>query len=174
MCEGYAIDVEQVVGGFINVHEDGEYFVLQDVYDYISSLWNAGCGPIRLNFTRPEMVKYLDRCNGICLDVCNTRRIYYTGKRDGKKRWINEFNYGIYYVTERGIIEGEAANYYQWRINKSYLEPLPENVKEERNFFRNYNKAMAISFDLFCRLQIDLRTPRNLLDTMGFGFIHRQ
>ena len=50
-----AVDKEQVVAGFVNRNNDKLEFTLDDVYSYILSLWNAGCGPVRLNFTRQEM-----------------------------------------------------------------------------------------------------------------------
>lgn len=67
MC--VAIDTEQVVAGFVNTHEDGLVFSTHDIYEYIISLWNAGCGPVRLNFTKQEMINYLDSCRGICLSI---------------------------------------------------------------------------------------------------------
>lgn len=65
MC--VAIEKEQVVAGYVNRHDDGWEFTLDDINQYIVSLWNAGCGPIRLNFTQQELESYLDRCDGICL-----------------------------------------------------------------------------------------------------------
>ena len=127
MC--VAIDKEQVVAGFINQNKDGLDFTLHDIYDYISSLWNAGCGPIRLNFKRQELQNYLESCNGICLRI-----------------------------TPQG-----------YKIDKSLLSE--EMTPEEKEFLHN-NKDLAKSFDLFCRLQVDLRTPRHLLDAMGFRFIY--
>ena len=127
MC--YAVDKEQVVAGFINRNADGTEFTLQDVYDFISHMWNAGVGPIRLNFKRREMDHYLDACRGICLD-----RI------------------------------GDT-----YTINKSYLSD--HMTPEEREFLGD-DKERAKSFDLFCRLQVDMRTPRDLLDVMGFRYIH--
>lgn len=62
-----AIEKEQVVAGYVNQHDDGWNFTMDDVNQYIVSLWDAGCGPIRLNFTQQEMKDYLDRCDGICL-----------------------------------------------------------------------------------------------------------
>ena len=64
-----AVDKELVVAGFINTHKDGTVFTIDNVYAYITSLWNAGCGPIRLNFTKPEMIDYLKRCDGVCLQI---------------------------------------------------------------------------------------------------------
>lgn len=127
MC--VAIDKEQVVAGFINQNKDGLDFTLHDIYDYISSLWNAGCGPIRLNFKRQELQNYLESCNGICLRI-----------------------------TPQG-----------YKIDKSLLSE--EMTPKEKEFLNN-NKDLAKSFDLFCRLQVDLRTPRHLLDAMGFRFIY--
>ena len=127
MC--VAIDKEQVVAGFINQNKDGFDFTLHDIYDYISSLWNAGCGPIRLNFKRQELQNYLESCNGICLRI-----------------------------TPQG-----------YKIDKSLLSE--EMTPKEKEFLNN-NKDLAKSFDLFCRLQVDLRTPRHLLDAMGFRFIY--
>lgn len=62
-----AVEVEQVVAGFINTRDDCVKFTLEDVNDYIMSLWNAGCGPIRLNFTQSELYNYLEACRGTCL-----------------------------------------------------------------------------------------------------------
>jgi len=62
-----AIEKEHVVAGYVNRHADGTEFTIQQVNDYIISLWNAGCGPIRLNFTQEELRDYLDSCRGICL-----------------------------------------------------------------------------------------------------------
>lgn len=128
MC--YCLDKEQLLAGFINTNKDGLKFVLQDVYDYLSVLWNAGCGPIRLNFTRQEMTFYLNRC----VDIC---------------------------------VEKEPNG---WKINKSYLSDEFQS-EEERNFLGG-NKELAKKWDLFCRLQVDFRTPRYLLDAMGFRFVH--
>lgn len=68
-----ALDVNQAVAGFVNTHDDKLVFTLQDVNDYIVSLWNAGCGPVRLNFTQNELANYLDSCMGICLDKYSPR-----------------------------------------------------------------------------------------------------
>lgn len=65
MC--VAIEKEQVVAGYVNQNADGLEFTIQQVNDYIMSLWNVGCGPIRLNFTHQELIDYLDSCRGICL-----------------------------------------------------------------------------------------------------------
>lgn len=65
MC--VAVEKEQVVAGYVNQHDDGFRFTLDDLNKYVLSLWNAGCGPIRLNFTQQELRDYLDRCDGICL-----------------------------------------------------------------------------------------------------------
>ena len=128
MC--YCLDKEQAVAGFVNCNRDGLKFVLRDVYDYLSVLWNAGCGPIRLNFTRKEMEMYLDRCGGIC-------------------------------------VEKEPSG---WKINKSYLSE--EFRSEEEREFLHGDRERARQWDLFCRLQVDFRTPRCLLDAMGFRFVH--
>lgn len=127
MC--VAVEKEQVVAGFINRHNDQLVFTVGDVEEYILSLWNAGCGPVRLNFTQQELKNYLDRCEGICLNV---------------------------------MPQG-------YQINKSYLSE--EMSLEESKFLKN-DKELAKSFDLFCRLQVDVRTPRNLLDAMGFRFVY--
>lgn len=65
MC--IAIEKEQVVAGFVNQNSDGTEFTIDQVNDYIMSLWNAGCGPIRLNFTQQELRDFLESCRGICL-----------------------------------------------------------------------------------------------------------
>ena len=123
-----AVDRELVVCGYINTHKDGTEFTIDNIYDYIGRLWNAGCGPIRLNFTRDQMYYYLDKCEGICLD----------------------------------------KTYNGYRINKSYLSDAM--TPEEAKLFHN-NKELAKSFDLWCRLQVDLRTPNRLLDAMGYHFL---
>lgn len=65
MC--VAIEKEQAVAGYVNQNADGTEFTIDQVNDYIVSLWNAGCGPIRLNFTQQELREYLESCRGICL-----------------------------------------------------------------------------------------------------------
>lgn len=65
MC--MAIDKEQVVAGYVNLHEDGTSVTIDALNKYIRSFWNAGCGPIRLNFTQQELRSFLDCCEGICL-----------------------------------------------------------------------------------------------------------
>lgn len=128
MC--VAIDKEQVVAGYVNQNSDGFEFTIQQVNEYIMSLWNAGCGPIRLNFTQQELVDYLDSCRGICLSV-----------------------------TKPGYV-----------IDKSGLSF--SMTPEERRFLRGDEK-LAQSFALFCKLQVDLKTPDRLLDFMGFGFMYK-
>ena len=127
MC--VAVEKEQVVAGFINRNKDGMDFTLKDIDAYILSLWNAGCGPIRLNFTIKELKNYLERCDGVCLRITS----------DG------------------------------YRIDKSFLST--KMTKQEQEFLHN-DKNLAKSLDLFCRLQVDIRTPRHLLDVMGFRFIY--
>lgn len=127
MC--VAIEKEQAVAGYINLHEDEKHFTIEDVNDYVRSLWNAGCGPIRLNYTQQELRKYLDRCNGVCLSK-----------------------------TSEGYI-----------IDKSGLRI--QMTPAEREFLQN-DENRAISFSLFCKLQIDMRTPDDLLDAMGYRFMH--
>ncbi len=63
----YAINVEPVVIGFINTHKDGMEFTLKNIDDYIGTLWNAGMGPIRLNYTQNELIRFLNGCDKICL-----------------------------------------------------------------------------------------------------------
>ena len=62
-----ALEVEQAVAGFVNTSPDGRQFAIEDVNTYIMSLWNAACGPLRLNFTQPELHSFLDKCCDICL-----------------------------------------------------------------------------------------------------------
>lgn len=124
-----AIDKEQVVAGYINRHDDCLEFTVHDVEEYIRSLWNAGCGPIRLNFTQQELRNYLDQCKGLCLQ----------------------------------IMPGG------YRIDKSLLS---DRILPSENDFLHGNKELAKSFDLFCRLKVDIRTPPNLLDAMGFRFVY--
>ena len=125
----YALEKEQAIAGFINTHEAGIEFTLNDINEYIRSLWNAGVGLIILNFTQKELKAYLDTCDKICLD-----------------KTINGY-----------------------RINKNYLNP--NMTREERELLHN-NEALARSFDLFCKLRVDLRTPELLLDAMGFHYIY--
>ena len=125
-----AVDKEQVIAGFININEDGLEFSVEDIYDYITSLWNAGCGPVRIKKKKNELINYINRCNGICL-----RKI----------------------------------GFQCWRIDKSLLS---DQMSPEEREFLNDNKELAKSFDLFCRLQVDLRTPNYLLDAMGFKFVY--
>ena len=124
-----AIEKEHVVAGYVNQHSDGLEFTIQQVNEYIMSLWNAGCGPIRLNFTQQELVDYLDSCRGICLSI-----------------------------TQPGYV-----------IDKSGLSFVM--TPEERSFLHN-DTRLAQSFALFCKLQVDLKTPDRLLDAMGFRFIY--
>ena len=56
MC--IAVEKEWIVAGFVNTHADGLEFTLDDIYDYILSLWNTGCGPVRL-------ILYAIRCTDI-------------------------------------------------------------------------------------------------------------
>ena len=127
MC--VAIEKEQVIAGFINRNKDGIDFTLDDINDYILSLWNAGCGPIRLNFKSQDMKNYLDQCDGVCLRV-----------------------------TPSG-----------YKIDKSFLSA---KMSPEESAFLHNDENLARSFDLFCKLQVDIRTPRHLLDAMGFRFIY--
>lgn len=124
-----AVDKEQVVAGFINTNKDGLEFSTEDIYSYVLSLWNAGCGPIRLNFTRYEMEMFLNNCDGVCLRT-----------------------------TGEGYV-----------IDKSLLNP---NMSEKERELLHNDKELAKSFDLFCRLQVDIRTPRYLLDAMGYRFLY--
>lgn len=64
-----ALDVEQAVAGFVNTRPDGTEFDLPQVNEYIMSLWNAGCGPVRLNFTQAQLDEFLKSCCKICLAV---------------------------------------------------------------------------------------------------------
>lgn len=127
MC--VAVDIEQVAAGYINRNKTGTSFTLEEIYNYIGTLWNAGCGPIRLNFTRDEMTRFLDSCVGICLNK-----------------------------TENG-----------WLIDKSLLSS--EMSEKERELMHG-DPDLAKSFDLFCRLQVDFRTPNRLLDAMGYRFLY--
>lgn len=69
MC--VALEVEQAVAGFVNTSEDGRRFDVDDVNEYIMSLWNAGLGPVRLNFTQQQLRDYLEKCRGLCLSRTN-------------------------------------------------------------------------------------------------------
>ena len=125
----FAIDKEQAVAGFINRNSDGMEFMLDDVYDYVTSLWNAGCGPIRFNFKRNELINYLKSCENICLRI-----------------------------TPKG-----------YKIDKSFLSN--DMTQEEKEFLHD-NEELAKSFDLFCKLQVDIKTPSRILDAMGYRFIY--
>lgn len=127
MC--VAVDKEQVVAGFVNRNKDHLEFTLEDVNAYILSLWNAGCGPIRLNFKNQELKNYLDQCDGVCLRI----------RKDG------------------------------YMIDKSLLST---KMSEREKVLLHNDEELAKSFDLFCRLQVDIRTPRHLLDAMGFRFLY--
>lgn len=50
MC--IAVDKELIITGFLNQLSKEESFTIDDVMEYVRMLWNAGCGPIRLNFSR--------------------------------------------------------------------------------------------------------------------------
>jgi len=126
----YAIDKETVVCGFVNTHKDKTEFNLEDIYNYILSLWNAGVGPIRLNFTKFQMTQYLEACIGVCLTRSNN----------------------------------------QYKIDKSLLN---DRMSKEEAEFLHHNKDLAKSFDLWCRLQVDIRTPRMLMDAMGYKFLYK-
>ena len=129
MC--IAVEKEEVVAGFINNREDGLVFSVDDVYEYIRSLWNAGCGPVVLNFKRIELIYFLDDCDGVCLR--------------------------------------KAAGIDRWQIDKSLLNH--EMTPDEYDFCYG-DKELAKKFDLFCKLQIDPCLCGNMLDALGFRFIH--
>ena len=126
MC--FAVDKEHVVAGYINVNNDGKCFDVDCVMNYVNTLWNSGCGPIRLNFSRDELRTYLDSCNGI----------------------------------------GMRGEYGQYVIDKSTLNS--KMTAEERELFGG-QAEYARSFDLFCKLQVNLRTPECVLDAMGYDFL---
>ena len=127
----YAIEASAVVAGFINTNKDGMQFDVDDVYDYIRyALWNAGVGPIRHNFTRSEMISYLNACDGVCLRTT-----------------------GCGYIIDKTLLNSNFKS------------------DKEREFLLN-NPELARSFDLFCRLQVDIRTPRYVLDKMGYRFLY--
>lgn len=123
------VDVNQVVAGFVNRNKDGIEFTIEDVYSYILSLWNS-CGLVRLNFTKPQCIEYLNKCDGVCIRI-----------------------------TSKG-----------WKIDKSLLSDKFISPKEEK--FLNNDKELAKSFDLFCRLQVDIGTDRYLLDAMEYRFLY--
>lgn len=124
-----AVEKDQVVAGYVNKHKDGTRFTIDDIYDYIGDLWNAGCGPVRPNFTRMELKYFLDIRDGICLKT-----------------------------TIGGYV-----------IDKSKLSPAMTEVEAE--IFHN-DENIAKSFDLFCKLRVNLATEHKLLDYMGFRFIY--
>lgn len=125
----YCLDKEQAVAGYVNTHKDGFVFNIHDVNEYVRSLWNAGCGPIRLNYTQQELSEYLNRCCGVCL------RLHPNG-----------------YI-----------------IDKTPLQIDPTDA--EYQFFHG-DHDLTVGFALFCKLQVDMRTPDYLLDAMGFRFMH--
>lgn len=123
-----SVNVEQVVAGFVNRNKDGVEFTINDVHNYILSLWNS-CGLVRLNFTKSQCIEYLNKCDGVCL------RIIRTG----------------------------------WRIDKSLLS---DKMSPKERKLLNNDKELAKSWDLFCRLQVDIGTDRYLLDAMGYRFLY--
>lgn len=138
---GVLVDKELVVAGFINTNKDGKEFNLHNIYQFMGSMVNAGCGLVRGNFEEYELIEYLDKCRGICLD--------------------------------------EGTPWGEWRINKRLLND--KCTEEEKKFFEDgiYGeldekrlKEMARSFDLFCKLQVDLRTDDKLLDFCGYRWIY--
>lgn len=58
MC--VALDKELAVAGYLNTRPIEESFTVENIMHYVDSLWNAGCGPIRLNFTVPELQRFLE------------------------------------------------------------------------------------------------------------------
>ena len=62
------VEKEQVVCDFLNHREHGATFTLKELIDHTDSMWNAGCGPIRLNFTEEEMRGFLVLCEGKFLE----------------------------------------------------------------------------------------------------------
>lgn len=56
----YAIEANTVLAGFINSNQNGTNFTINDIYNYITELWNAGIGPIRLNFTEHQLKSVLE------------------------------------------------------------------------------------------------------------------
>lgn len=60
MC--VAVDKELIVAGFLNQQADNASFTIDDIMEYVRMLWNAGCGPIRLNFSRQDLADFLARC----------------------------------------------------------------------------------------------------------------
>ena len=62
-----ALEVEQAVAGYVNTHRHGEEFTIENIRNYIMSLWNCGCGPIVLNFNKNDLIQFLESCKGICL-----------------------------------------------------------------------------------------------------------
>lgn len=127
MC--VTIEKEQAVAGYVNQHEDGQKFTIKDLNNYVMSLWNVGCGPIRLNFTQRELKEYLELCRKICL-------------RDHCEEYV---------------------------IDKVKL--VSDMTKDEYNFWKD-DTDRARSFALFCKLQVDVKTPDYLLDAMGFRFMY--
>ena len=131
MC--IAVEKEQVVAEFVNTHKDGTKFSMEDIKEYEKSLWNAGCGPVRLNYHRWEMEDFLNTCKGICL-------------------------------SKETVYDG-------WKIDKSYIS---DKMTQEEYSYLNGDKRKAQSFHLFCMLRVNMNTPDNLLDAMGFRFLYTE
>lgn len=77
MC--VAVEKELVMAGFLNQQADKDVFTVDDIMEYVRMLWNAGCGPIRLNFSRQELADFLLNCSL----VKNAEDFSYTINPDG-------------------------------------------------------------------------------------------
>lgn len=93
MC--VAIDKELVVVGFLNQQAGNESFTIDDVMEYVRMLWNAGCGPIRLNFSRQELVDFLAVCSpliNMSADSYQMDHSAITISSDDISQYGNEYN----------------------------------------------------------------------------------
>ena len=55
-------------------------------------------------------------------------------------------------------------------VDKSLLNPNFHSLREAELMYND--PELAKSFDLFCRLQVDIRTARHLFDAMGYRWIY--
>lgn len=57
MC--VALDKELLIAGYLNSKDLKSSFTVDDLIEYMRSLWNAGCGPVCPNFTKWELDSFL-------------------------------------------------------------------------------------------------------------------
>lgn len=103
-------------------------------------------------FTIDDVYSYIlslwNSCGLVRLNFTKSQCIEYLNKCDG--------------VCLRIISTG-------WCIDKSLLS---DKMSPKERELLNNDKELAKSWDLFCRLQVDLKTDRYLLDAMGYRFIY--